>query len=72
MGSIVHAVDPIDEISAILTNRGGAEYGDECVTQRAQALQGAQLAERLEPTRRRSPRRWSTISVISSISFAIW
>jgi predicted HD phosphohydrolase len=41
MGSIAHAVDPIDEISAILTNRGSAEDGDECVTQRAQALQCA-------------------------------
>jgi predicted HD phosphohydrolase len=45
MGSIAHAVDSIDEICAIHTERGGAEYGDECVTQRAHALQCAQLAE---------------------------
>jgi len=45
MGSIAHAVDPVDEICAILRQRGGAGFGDECVTQRAHALQCARLAE---------------------------
>ena len=45
MISIAGAVDPVDEICAILIERGGAEYGDEHVTQLAHALQCAQLAE---------------------------
>jgi phosphonate degradation associated HDIG domain protein len=37
--------NPVDRICAILAERGGADYGDECVTQLAHALQCALLAE---------------------------
>ena len=45
MRGIAGALDPVDEICAILRERGGAEYGDEHVTQLAHALQCAELAE---------------------------
>jgi phosphonate degradation associated HDIG domain protein len=37
--------NPVDRICGILEERGGADYGDECVTQLAHALQCALLAE---------------------------
>lgn len=45
MSRITEAADPVDRICAILNERGGADYGDEHVTQLAHALQCAQLAE---------------------------
>jgi len=45
MSGIADAVDPVDEICVILSERGSAGYGEERVTQLAHALQCAQIAE---------------------------